>query len=624
MPRISNNPSVGSYSHVGQQAMPSVADNAVGQSVRASLSQLPGTAKEAHPLSERSASLTTKPPGTISSGGNSIPLSKQLQHAVKEGNLDTLRALHNDGLDIAAQTVTGFMTVFNPLACAAENKNLETFRFLAQATRQPLANPGQLAQLTFSLITSDQVDYLEVLHSNGLLHEVITRDLIDGDGYSTVDSDNEPDLIPMLNLAIICDSQEVFKWLLRKEFDPTKTGISMLSPKVRRNCNAFDHAAMRLDGRMMEQLLIHVSKTAKPPVLPETCWLQAMAKFYQRDDGFKQVLALLPNFYNCQELVDTLIDEAYRAHNIILLTDLIDTFGEKPFAEKKLAYNFVMGVKNKDPELILYLIYSGNRDVEVEKLLQFISTLPDSAQLLDCVLQRLNDTVPFNILDLILQSRLENCVNREPQLLSRSAKCWTLITALIRHGAKANPPYMLSYAVITGNMELLQESLNEVQESEQLKDRLTTMAENLACHYHYAKSLEVLMLLIDKGADPASVMRKMMLKRRKHNELSERDFSIMKSLLEKDERLVDLIIDKQKGESLLEFTLSNQFFREAEFLIQSGADISQPTSFNLTFKEAASDELTKAIGKGITTVFKWQQILSLLKNREATENKARQ
>ena len=620
MPRIQNNPTIASC-HIGHQTNNPVPDNAVGQSICTSGAlPPPGTANEAHPLSERSTSLTTKQPETIRSGGSSITLSKQLQHAVKEGNLETLRALHNDGLDIAAQTVTGFMTIFNPLACAAENKNLETFRFLAKATRQPLDNPGQLlAQLIFSLIKSDQWEYLDVLHSNGLLHEVICRDLIDGDVNDMVYIDNKKNRIPMLNLAISFDSQKVFKWLLDKEFDPTKTGINIFPPEFIRNCNAFELAAMQSDGKMLEHLLIHFRKTAKPAVLPQTRWLQIMARYYKGDSGFKEVLVQLPRFHNGQELVSALIDAAYQEHNIILLTDLIDTFGEESLAEKDLARNFALGVKNKDPERILYLIRSDDRIVEIVKLLQFISTLPDSDQLFERVLQRLKDLIPNSILNLILQSSFASCVdNNAPQFLNRSTKYWTLITALIRHGAKADPLHMLSYAVITGNMELLRQSLNELpEESEQLKDCLTTMAENLVCKYHYAKSPEALMLLIDRGADSARVMRTMMMDSRKHKGMSDRNFGIMKSLLAKNGRLVDLTIDKRNGESLLEFTLCNQYFREAKFLIQFGADISQPTSYNLTLKEAVVKEINHLKSKG-KKVDEWKQILSLLKKQKAT------
>ena len=617
MQSIQNSSITTSGVHIEHPTNNSVPDNAADQPFCAPGVLQPQSTPEARPLPARSVSLKTRLLDKIRSGGNSVPPRKQLQHAVKEGNIEKLRTLYNDGMDIAAQTSSGFMAIFNPLACAAENKNLETFRFLAQATRQPLANPGQLAPLTFNLIKSDRWEYLEVLHSSGLLHEVITRDLIDGNVTSTVYSDNEQDRIPILNVAIAFDSQRVFNWLLRKKFDPTKTGFSILNPEFTRNCNAFDHAAMRSDGKMLEQLLIHFRETAKQTVLPKTCWLQMIAKCYKGDGGFKQVLTQLPHFHNCQELVNALIDEAYQDNNIVLLTDLIDIFGKEGFAEKDLAYNFALGVNNKDPERILYLIRSGNPNVEVSKLLQIISMLPDSDQLLDSVLHRLNETIPFKILDLILQSSFETCVDNAPQFLTRSIKYWTLITALIRQGAKADPLHMLSYAIITGNMGLLRQSLNELPESEQLTDCLTTMAENLVSHYHFAESPEAVMLLIDRGADSARVMRTMMLKSRKHNGMSDRNFGIMKSLLEKNRRLVDLTINKRNGESLLEFALNNQYFREAKFLIQFGADISQPTSFNLTFKEGVVKEIEQVKRKG-KKANEWKEILSLLKKREAT------
>lgn len=620
MPRISNNPPLASSSHVGQQAIKSVADNAVGQSVCASgVSQPPGTAKEAHPLSKRSTSLKTKQPGTRSEG-NSSALSEQLYHAVKKGDIKTLRALHNDGLDIAAQTVAGPMTIFNPLACAAENKNLDTFRFLAQATRQPLADPAQLlASLTLSLIKSDQWKYLDALHSNGLLYDVISRSLID----DTFCSDNEQNRIPMLNLAISYGSQKVFKWLLDKEFDPTKTGINILSAEIRRNCNAFDIAAMQSDGKMLEHLLTHFRKTAKPEVLPETCWLQMMAKYYNGDSGFKKVLVQFHDFHNGKKLVNALIDKAYQEHNIILLTDMIDTFGKERFAEKDLAYNLALGVNNKDPERILYLIRSADRTIEIVKLLHFISTLPDSGQLFESVLQRLKDQISISILNEILQLSFASSDENNPELLNSSTPYWTLITALIRLGAKADPLHMLSYAVITGQMGLLQQSLKELPESnKKLKNRLTTMAESLVCNYDYAKSPEVLMLLIDRGADSARVMRTMMMESRDNRGISDRNFGIMKSLLEKNGSLVDLTIDWRFNDSLLEFTLCNQYFREAKFLIQFGADISKPTSFNLTFKQFAVQSIERLKSKG-KKVDQWEQILSLLEKREATAHKGR-
>lgn len=615
MPMDINSPILASRGHVGHQTNNSNSVPDVGYTVCTSRALQPsGTANEAHPLSERSTSLTTKQPGTIRSGSNSIALSKQLQHAVKEGNIETLRALHNDGLDIAAQTFTDLMTIFNPLACAAENENLDTFCYLAQVTRQPLANPGQLlARLTLSLIKSDQWQYLDVLHSNGLLHEVISRHLIDG----TFCSDNEQNRIPMLNLAISYGSQNVFEWLLHKEFDPTKTGINILPPEIRRNCNAFDLAATQSDGKMLEHLLIHFRKTAKPAVLPKTCWLQMMAKYYKGDSGFKKVLVQLPHFHNGQELINALIDEAYQEQNIILLTDLIDTFGKESFAKKDLAYNLALGVNNKDPERILHLIHSDDRIVAVVKLLKFISTLPDSGQLFECVLQRLKSQVSLSILNKVLQSSFAGCVvNNAPELLNSSTEYWTLITALIRLGARTDPLHMLSYAVTTGQMGLLQQSLNELPESKELKDRLTTMAESLVCHYHYAKSPEVLMLLINKGADSARVMRTMMIDSCGKKGMSDRNFGIMKSLLEKNRSLVYLTIDKRFGDSLLEFTLCNQYFREAKFLIQFGADISKPTSFNLTFKESVVQAINQLKSKG-EKVDQWEQILSLLKKREA-------
>lgn len=615
MPRISSNHLMASSSsHVGKQAIKSVANNAVGPSVCTSgVSQPPATAKEAHPLSKRSTSLTTKQPGTTRSEANSSALSEQLYHAVKEGNIETLRALHNDGLDIAAQTVAGPMAIFNPLACAAENKNLDTFRFLAQATRQPLANPAQLlASLILSLIKSDQWEYLDALHSNGLLYEVISRRLIDG----TFCSDNEQNRIPMLNLAISYGSQKVFKWFLGKEFDPTKTGINIFTSEIRRNCNAFDIAAMQSDGKMLEHLLIHFRKTAKPAVLPETCWLQVMAKHYNGDSGFKKVLVQFHDFHNGQKLVNALIDEAYQEHNIILLTDMIDTFGKERFAEKDLAYNIALGVSNKDPERILYLIRSDERIIKIVKRLQFISKLPDSGQLFESVLQRLNDQFSISILNEILQLSFASSDDNNPELLNSSTPYWTLITALIRLGAKADPLHMLSYAVITGQMELLQQSLNELPESKELKNRLTTMAESLVCNYHYAKSPEVLMLLIDRGADSARIMRTMMMDSRQNKGMSDRNFGIMKSLLKKNGSLVDLKIDHRFGDSLLEFTLCNQYFREAKFLIQFGADISQPTSFNLTFKESVAQMINQLKSKG-KKVDQWEQILSLLEKREA-------
>ena len=621
MPRISNNPPLASSSHVGQQAIKSVADNAVGQSVCASgVSQPPGTAKEAHPLSKRSTSLKTKQPGTTRSEGNSSALSEQLYHAVKKGNIKTLRALHNDGLDIAAQTVAGPMTIFNPLACAAENKNLDTFRFLAQATRQPLADPAQLlASLTLSLIKSDQWKYLDALHSNGLLYDdVISRSLID----DTFCSDNEQNRIPMLNLAISYGSQKVFKWLLDKEFDPTKTGIDILTAEFRRNGNAFDIAAMQSDGKMLEHLLTHFRKTAKPAVLPETCWLQMMAKYYNGDSGFKKVLVQFHDFHNGQKLVNALIDGAYQENNIILLTDIIDTFGKESFAKKDLAYNLALGVNNKDPERILYLIRSADRTIEIVKLLQFISTLPDSGQLFESVLQRLKDQIPISILNEILQLSFAISDGNNPEFLNSTTSHWTLITALIRLGAKADSLHMLSYAVITGQMGLLQQSLNELPESKKIKDRLTTMAERLVRYYDYAKSPEVLMLLINRGADSARVMRTMMMDSRQCKELSDRNFGIMKSLLEKNGSLVDMKIDWRFNDSLLEFTLSNQFFREAKFLIEFGADISKPTSTNHTFKECVVQSIKLRKSKG-EKVDQWKQILSLLEKREATAPKSR-
>ena len=251
------------------------------------------------------------------------------------------------------------------------------------------------------------------------------------------------------------------------------------------------------------------------------------------------------------------------------------------------------------------------------KLLKFISTLPDSGQLFECVLQRLKSQVSLSILNKVLQSSFAGCVvNNAPELLNSSTEYWTLITALIRLGARTDPLHMLSYAVTTGQMGLLQQSLNELPESKELKDRLTTMAESLVCHYHYAKSPEVLMLLINKGADSARVMRTMMIDSCGKKGMSDRNFGIMKSLLEKNRSLVYLTIDKRFGDSLLEFTLCNQYFREAKFLIQFGADISKPTSFNLTFKESVVQAINQLKSKG-EKVDQWEQILSLLKKREA-------
>ena len=58
-------------------------------------------------------------------------------------------------------------------------------------------------------------------------------------------------------------------------------------------------------------------------------------------------------------------------------------------------------------------------------------------------------------------------------------------------------------------------------------------------------------------------------------------------------RLVDLTTDLHKGESLLELTLSNQYFQMAKFFIQSGADISRLRSFNLTFQESVTQEIER-------------------------------
>ena len=96
----------------------------------------------------------------------------------------------------------------------------------------------------------------------------------------------------------------------------------------------------------------------------------------------------------------------------------------------------------------------------------------------------------------------------------------------------------------------------------------------------------------------------------------------MKSLLEKNRSLVDMKIDWRFNDSFLEFTLFNQFFREAKFLIEFGADISKPTSTNHTFKECVVQSIKLRKSKG-EKVDQWKQILSLLEKREATAPKSR-